>query len=161
MYQHHATATCSRRDLASNLGKTAFVLSKIASVRVGAGLFEQAETLKGVSLRPKRSDFRLHFVVLFSDQVRFTIPCMAILPDDIEQFLLSGQYNRAIETLARRRNIPLDEARKRIKDRLLEVTVLQSGSAKAQEPPAGPWRWWLKRKNVKGSVIAIAGLWGK
>ena len=48
MYQHHATAACSRRDLASNLGKTAFVLSKITSVRVGSGLFEQAETLKGV-----------------------------------------------------------------------------------------------------------------
>jgi hypothetical protein len=51
VYQHDAIATCSRRDLASNLGKTAFVLSKIASVRVGAGLFEQAETLKGVALR--------------------------------------------------------------------------------------------------------------
>ena len=38
----------SRRHLASNLDKTAFVLSKIASVRVGSGLFEQAETLKGV-----------------------------------------------------------------------------------------------------------------
>ena len=50
MYQHHATATCDRRDLASNLGKTAFVLSKIAPVRVGSGLFEQAETLKGVVL---------------------------------------------------------------------------------------------------------------
>ena len=52
MYQHHATATRSRRDLASNLGKTAFVLSKIVSVRVGPDLFEQAETLKGVVLRP-------------------------------------------------------------------------------------------------------------
>src|SRR4051812_46480901 len=40
----------ARRDLASNLGETAFVLSKIASVRVGSGLFEQAETLKGVGL---------------------------------------------------------------------------------------------------------------
>ena len=51
MYQHHATATRSRRDLASNLGKTAFILSKTTSVRVGSGLFEQTETLKGVVLR--------------------------------------------------------------------------------------------------------------
>src|SRR6185312_3592185 len=51
MYQHHATATRSRRDLASNLGKTAFVLSKTTSVRVGSGLFEQTGTLKGVGLR--------------------------------------------------------------------------------------------------------------
>src|SRR5690349_13839436 len=50
MYQHHATATRSRRDLASNLGKTAFVLSKTTSVRVGSGLFEQTGTLKGVAL---------------------------------------------------------------------------------------------------------------
>src|SRR6478736_1864227 len=55
MYQYHATATRSRRDLASNLGKTAFVLSKTTSVRVGSGLFEQTETLKGVGLRSSRS----------------------------------------------------------------------------------------------------------
>src|SRR6185312_9778863 len=51
MYQHHATATRSRRDLASNLGKTAFVLSKTTSVRVGSGLFEQTGALKGVRIR--------------------------------------------------------------------------------------------------------------
>src|SRR5690242_17848370 len=57
MYQHHATATRSRRDLASNLGKNAFVLSKTASVRVGSGLFEQTETLKGVGLMPQYNPF--------------------------------------------------------------------------------------------------------
>jgi hypothetical protein len=62
VYQHHATAACSRRDLASNLGKTAFVLSKITSVRVGSGLFEQAETLKGVHLNANGAVARLPMV---------------------------------------------------------------------------------------------------
>jgi hypothetical protein len=38
------------------------------------------------------------------------------LPDDIEQFLLVGQYTRAIEALARRRGIAPDEARERLSD---------------------------------------------
>jgi hypothetical protein len=33
------------------MSETAFVLSKIASVRVGSDLFGQTETLKGVALR--------------------------------------------------------------------------------------------------------------
>ena len=59
------------------------------------------------------------------------------LPDDIEQFLLVGQHTRAIEALARRRGIAPDEARERIKGRLLEMPVVQGGGARAQARPTG------------------------
>ncbi len=42
-----------------------------------------------------------------TDRTAITVAC---LPDDIEQFLCVGQYARAIEALARRRNITADEA---------------------------------------------------
>jgi len=46
---------------------------------------------------------------------------MACLPDDIEQFLHVGQHGRAIDALARRRAITIDEAREQIGMRLLEI----------------------------------------
>src|SRR6185312_5942174 len=48
----HAVTPCSRRDLASNLGEAAFVLSEISLSGSESDLFEPTETLKGVPLRP-------------------------------------------------------------------------------------------------------------
>jgi hypothetical protein len=45
------------------------------------------------------------------------------LPDDIEQYLLDSQHDRAIEALAKRRNIALDEARECVRIRLSEMTA--------------------------------------
>jgi hypothetical protein len=45
------------------------------------------------------------------------------LPDDIEQYLLDGQHDRAIDALAKRRNIAPDEARKDVRIRLSEMTA--------------------------------------
>ena len=51
------------------------------------------------------------------------------LPDDIEQYLLDGQHDRAIDALAKRRNIAPDEAREAVRIRLSEMT------ARSSEPP--------------------------
>src|SRR5690348_11747002 len=48
----HAVTPCSRRDLASNLGEAAFVLSDISLSGSESDLFEPTETLKGMDLRP-------------------------------------------------------------------------------------------------------------
>jgi hypothetical protein len=63
---------------------------------------------------------------LSTDRTAITVAC---LPDDIEQFLCVGQYARAIEALARRRNITIDEAREQIGMRLLEIVF--------ETPPGG------------------------
>ena len=45
------------------------------------------------------------------------------LPDDIEQYLLDGQHDRAIDALAKRRNIAPDEAREAVRIRISEMTA--------------------------------------
>lgn len=84
------------------------------------------------------------------------------LPDDIEQFILVGQYARAVEALARRRGIASEEARERIKARLLlEMPVVEgSRSAKAQARRTGLLPR-LKRLFGNRSVIGMAARWGK
>ena len=57
---------------------------------------------------------------------------MNLFPDDIEQYLLDGQHDRAIEALVTRRNIAPDEARESVRIRLLEMTAGHG------EP--GPWK---------------------
>ena len=51
----NATAARCRGSSASSLSKIASILSKTASVQVGADLFGQTKTLKGVELRPPSS----------------------------------------------------------------------------------------------------------
>jgi hypothetical protein len=46
---------------------------------------------------------------------------ISLLPNDIEQFLQSGQHGLAIDVLARRRAITIDEAREQLRIRLLEI----------------------------------------
>jgi hypothetical protein len=60
---------------------------------------------------------------------------MLRLPDDIEEFLITGQHRRAIHALASRRCITPGQARDQVRSRVFEMLIETGGDG--TEPRAG------------------------
>jgi hypothetical protein len=84
---------------------------------------------------------------------------MARLVDDIEEFLLTGQQDRAIQTLSQRRDISLQQAGEQISIRMLEILVELHGEIqqrRARISASGRNRGVTQRSGLKPELSATS-----